>query len=92
MSLPYILDDYDVEGFLRLAADFGGDKFGHVMTPNVDHLICYHDDPGFRALYADASYVPGPRVFSLPPHTKILVRPRMPLPAATTGATEPVLH
>jgi len=57
MSLPYILDDYDVEGFLRVAADFGADKFGYVVTPNVDHLIRYHDDPGFRALYADASYV-----------------------------------
>jgi exopolysaccharide biosynthesis WecB/TagA/CpsF family protein len=57
MSLPYVLDDYDVEGFLRLAADFGGDKFGYVVTPNVDHLIRYHDDPAFRALYADASYV-----------------------------------
>jgi exopolysaccharide biosynthesis WecB/TagA/CpsF family protein len=57
MSLPYILDDYDVEGFLGLAAAFGDDKFGYVVTPNVDHLIRYHDDPGFRALYADASYV-----------------------------------
>jgi exopolysaccharide biosynthesis WecB/TagA/CpsF family protein len=57
MSLPYVLDDYDVEGFLRLAADFGGEKFGYVVTPNVDHLIRYHDDPEFRALYADASYV-----------------------------------
>lgn len=57
MPLPYVLDDYDVEGFLRLAADFGRDRFGYVVTPNVDHLIRYHDDPGFRALYADASYV-----------------------------------
>jgi len=57
MSLPCVLDDYDVEGFVRVAADFGGDRFGYVVTPNVDHLIRYHDDPSFRALYADASYV-----------------------------------
>jgi exopolysaccharide biosynthesis WecB/TagA/CpsF family protein len=57
MSLPCVFDDYDVEGFVRVAADFGGDKFGFVVTPNVDHLIRYHEDPGFRALYADASYV-----------------------------------
>jgi exopolysaccharide biosynthesis WecB/TagA/CpsF family protein len=57
MPLPCVLDDYDVEGFVRVAADFGGDKFGYVVTPNVDHLIRYHDDPSFRALYADASYV-----------------------------------
>jgi N-acetylglucosaminyldiphosphoundecaprenol N-acetyl-beta-D-mannosaminyltransferase len=57
MSLPYILDDYDLEGFLPVAAAFGGGRFGYVVTPNVDHLIRYHDDPPFRALYADADYV-----------------------------------
>ena len=57
MALTCTLDDYDVEGFLRVAADFGGAKFGYAVTPNVDHLIRYHDDPEFRALYADASYV-----------------------------------
>jgi exopolysaccharide biosynthesis WecB/TagA/CpsF family protein len=57
MLLPYILDDYDVDGFLPVAAAFGCDKFGYVVTPNVDHLIRYHDDPEFRALYADASYI-----------------------------------
>src|ERR1700693_296416 len=57
MSLPYILDDYDLEGFLKLAAAFGTDRFGYVVTPNVDHLIRFHDEPVFRALYADAAYV-----------------------------------
>jgi exopolysaccharide biosynthesis WecB/TagA/CpsF family protein len=57
MSLPYILDDYDLEGFLKLAAGFGTDRFGYVVTPNVDHLIRFHDEPVFRALYADAAYV-----------------------------------
>jgi exopolysaccharide biosynthesis WecB/TagA/CpsF family protein len=57
MSLTCTLDDYDVEGFLRLAAHFGGGKFGYAVTPNVDHLIRYHDDAHFRDLYADAAFV-----------------------------------
>jgi exopolysaccharide biosynthesis WecB/TagA/CpsF family protein len=57
MTLPFILDDYDLEGFLPVAAAFGRERFGYVVTPNVDHLIRYHDDPVFRALYADATYV-----------------------------------
>lgn len=57
MSLRYILDDYDVDGFVKLAAAFGTDRFGYVVTPNVDHLIRFHDEPTFRAQYADAAYV-----------------------------------
>lgn len=57
MSLRYILDDYDLNEFLRVASSFGVDKFGYVVTPNVDHLIRYHDDPNFRDQYADAAYV-----------------------------------
>jgi exopolysaccharide biosynthesis WecB/TagA/CpsF family protein len=57
MSLHYILDDYDVGGFLNVAAAFGMDRFGYVVTPNVDHLIRFHDEPAFRSLYADATYV-----------------------------------
>jgi len=57
MSLRYLLDDYDVDGFVKLAAAFGTDRFGYVVTPNVDHLIRFHDEPVFRALYADAAYV-----------------------------------
>lgn len=57
MTLPFILDDYDVEGFLPVVAGFGTDRFDYVVTPNVDHLIRFHDDPEFRSLYADAGYV-----------------------------------
>ena len=57
MLLPCTIDDYDVEGFLQVASAFGSDRFGYVVTPNVDHLIRYHDDPIFRALYADAAYI-----------------------------------
>src|ERR1700688_1722206 len=57
MSLRYILDDYDVEGFLKVASAFGCDRYGYLVTPNVDHLIRFHDEPTFRSLYADATYV-----------------------------------
>jgi exopolysaccharide biosynthesis WecB/TagA/CpsF family protein len=57
MSLRYILDDYDVEGFLKVASAFGCERYGYLVTPNVDHLIRFHDEPTFRALYADATYV-----------------------------------
>jgi len=57
MTVSYILDDYDVDGFLRQAIAFGSENFGYVVTPNVDHLIRFHDEPRFRECYADASYV-----------------------------------
>jgi N-acetylglucosaminyldiphosphoundecaprenol N-acetyl-beta-D-mannosaminyltransferase len=57
MSPSCTLDDYDVDAFLNLAANFHNDGFGYVVTPNVDHLIRFHDEPAFRALYAGASYV-----------------------------------
>src|SRR5277367_2546409 len=57
MALSCTLDDYDVEAFLPIAAASGADRFTYLVTPNVDHLIRYHDDPAFRALYADAAYV-----------------------------------
>jgi exopolysaccharide biosynthesis WecB/TagA/CpsF family protein len=57
MSLPFMLDDYDLDAFLSVARDFGGDRYGYVVTPNVDHVIRYHDDPAFRARYADAAYI-----------------------------------
>jgi exopolysaccharide biosynthesis WecB/TagA/CpsF family protein len=57
MSLRYILDDYDVEGFLKVASAFGCERYGYLVTPNADHLIRFHDEPVFRSLYADATYV-----------------------------------
>lgn len=57
MALHCVFDDYDVGGFARVAADFGQDKFGYVVTPNVDHLIRCNDDANFRALYKEAAYV-----------------------------------
>jgi exopolysaccharide biosynthesis WecB/TagA/CpsF family protein len=57
MPLVHHLDDYDLQTFIKVAAAFGQERYGYVVTPNVDHLIRCHDDPSFRALYADASYV-----------------------------------
>lgn len=57
MPVSLQFDDMDLDEFVRVARDFGGQKFGYVVTPNVDHLIRYHDDAAFRATYADATYV-----------------------------------
>jgi exopolysaccharide biosynthesis WecB/TagA/CpsF family protein len=51
------IDDFDLASFVSLADAFGHEKFGFVVTPNVDHLIRYYDDPTFRGYYAAASYV-----------------------------------
>jgi exopolysaccharide biosynthesis WecB/TagA/CpsF family protein len=55
IQLPF--DNYDLERFTQLAANFGSSEFGYVVTPNTDHLIRYYDDAHFRALYADAQFI-----------------------------------
>jgi len=50
------LDDFDLESFLAVAARFGAERFGFVVTPNVDHLIRCHEDASFRARYASADF------------------------------------
>jgi exopolysaccharide biosynthesis WecB/TagA/CpsF family protein len=50
-------DDYDVAGFTDVAASFGQDRYGYVVTPNADHMIRLNEDPSFRALYAAADYI-----------------------------------
>jgi exopolysaccharide biosynthesis WecB/TagA/CpsF family protein len=57
MPVALNLDNYDLARFLVVAADFGSERFGYVVTPNVDHLIRFPDDTSFRASYADAAYV-----------------------------------
>src|SRR5665213_185835 len=56
-AVLFPLDDYDLAGFSAIAATFGCESFGYVVTPNVDHLIRFYDDAQFRALYEDAAYV-----------------------------------
>lgn len=56
-SLTLRLDDYDLEDYAPQAASYGQSSFDYVVTPNVDHVIRFCDDPMFRALYADAGCV-----------------------------------
>lgn len=51
------LDDFDLTDFLPVAAAFGLQRYGFVVTPNVDHLIRYHEEPRFRECYNAATYV-----------------------------------
>jgi len=51
------IDDFDLTRFVPLAAAFGQDRYGFVVTPNVDHLIRWQNDPGFRDHYAAAAFV-----------------------------------
>ena len=51
------VDNYDLESFGALAASLDGAHFRYVVTPNVDQIIRYHEDPQFRQIYADATYV-----------------------------------
>jgi N-acetylglucosaminyldiphosphoundecaprenol N-acetyl-beta-D-mannosaminyltransferase len=51
------IDDYNLEEALKAVANFGTDRFGFVVTPNVDHVIRHCQDEKFRALYAQANYV-----------------------------------
>jgi exopolysaccharide biosynthesis WecB/TagA/CpsF family protein len=57
MRLDYSLDDYSLDEFVPVAESFGHESFGYVVTPNVDHLIRYHEDPAFRQAYDAASYI-----------------------------------
>ena len=50
------LDDFELEGFLAVAARFGSGRFGFVVTPNVDHMIRCHEDVAFRSRYASADF------------------------------------
>jgi exopolysaccharide biosynthesis WecB/TagA/CpsF family protein len=51
------VDDYDLSEALSVVADFGSERYGYVVTPNVDHVIRHYYDPEFRKLYSHASYV-----------------------------------
>ncbi len=55
--LIHEVDDYDLESFTPLAASFGQERFGYVVTPNVDHLVRYCEDATFRDHYRSADYV-----------------------------------
>ena len=49
-------DNKDISEFTEVASRFGSERYGYVVTPNVDHIIRLHEDSEFRALYADATF------------------------------------
>ncbi len=51
------IDDYDLEEAREIVAAFGTERYGYVVTPNVDHVIRHYDDAQFRSLYASAAYI-----------------------------------
>ena len=53
----YWFDDIDVDGMSAAAAAFGHERYGYVVTPNVDHLIRLHDEPSLLPIYEQASFV-----------------------------------
>lgn len=58
-TMPNVLDidDYNLEDALKLVTMFGSERYGYVVTPNVDHVIRHYQDLQFRSLYAHATYV-----------------------------------
>lgn len=51
------VDDLDLPTFTQLAAGFGQDRYGFVVTPNADHLVRLQEDPAFRDSYGSADFV-----------------------------------
>ncbi len=55
--LRFVIDNVGLAEFLRVAAAHAPDRYGYVVTPNVDHLIRLHDDAHFREIYDAADHV-----------------------------------
>jgi exopolysaccharide biosynthesis WecB/TagA/CpsF family protein len=51
------VDNFDLNTFARVAASFGCERFGYVVTPNIDHLSRYQESATFRAHSCSADYV-----------------------------------
>ena len=56
-KLTFQFDNYDLAAFTKVAAGYGQNRYGYVVTPNADHMIRLHEDVSFRSLYAAANYV-----------------------------------
>jgi exopolysaccharide biosynthesis WecB/TagA/CpsF family protein len=52
----FILDDYNLDEFVAILANWRESSFEYVVTPNIDHIIRYCDDASFRELYANARF------------------------------------
>jgi len=57
MTNVLMIDDYELAEACAIVRAFGSERFGYVVTPNVDHVIRHYHDPEFRALYTQAAYV-----------------------------------
>lgn len=58
MAAPLLqLDDLDLQAMLARLRQYPPAHCGFVVTPNVDHVIRYVDEPDFRASYSAADYV-----------------------------------
>lgn len=57
MNNVLTIDDYELGEARAIVTAFGTERFGYVVTPNVDHVIRHYHDPEFRAMYAQAAYV-----------------------------------
>jgi len=55
--IVHCFDDLDLPRFLPIVTGFGDDRYGFVVTPNIDHLIRCHDEASFREIYAAATFV-----------------------------------
>lgn len=53
----YAFDGYDLAAFLPVARRFGHERYGYVVTPNVDHLARLEQKPNLAAPYNRASFV-----------------------------------
>jgi exopolysaccharide biosynthesis WecB/TagA/CpsF family protein len=56
-EVVHVIDDFGLPEFTAVASSFGHERFGYVVTPNVDHLIRYYEDPTFRAQYRAADFI-----------------------------------
>jgi exopolysaccharide biosynthesis WecB/TagA/CpsF family protein len=56
-EVVHVIDDFGLPEFTQVAASYGQERFGYVVTPNVDHLIRYYEDPTFRAQYRAADFI-----------------------------------
>ena len=56
-EVVHVIDDFGLPEFTAVAAGFGQERYGYVVTPNVDHLIRYYEDATFRAQYRAADFI-----------------------------------
>jgi exopolysaccharide biosynthesis WecB/TagA/CpsF family protein len=56
-ELIYEIDNLDLSAFVDIAARFGDQQYGYVVTPNVDHFVRLQEDELFRRLYRSAMFI-----------------------------------